>query len=77
MNGEAFNNSKQSGVKPELRDPAVCRARQIHDDLVECLVEQAVECKYALRYGFGWFCRHPQRHEIVSRTKTEKVERQP
>jgi len=77
MNGAVSNNSKQSGVKPKLPDPAVCRARQIHDELVECFVEQAVECKYALRYGFGWFCRHPQRHGIVARTKAEKSERRP
>ena len=55
-----------------LPDPAICRAIQIGADLVDCLVENPSQCRYALRFGHGHFCRHPERMEIVKRTEAEK-----
>jgi len=37
-------------------------------DLVDCLVERPI-CRFALPFGFGHFCRHPRRAEIIGRTR--------
>jgi hypothetical protein len=54
-----------------LPDPAVCRAKAAgFAGYADCLVESAFQCSHALSFGWGFFCRHPQRHEIVMRTAT-------
>jgi hypothetical protein len=58
--------------KPErtLPDAAICRGESIGStDLVDCLVPSPVECRYALPFGNGYFCQHPDRKGIVARTK--------
>ena len=39
------------------------------DDLVNCLMEKASSCKYALPFGYGFFCRHPQKKEFAEYAK--------
>jgi hypothetical protein len=50
----------------KLFDIAKCRTRgrgQI--DLFDCLAEEQVfMCIYALPFGYGHFCKHPQRNEF-------------
>lgn len=61
----------QSGVDPlELPDLASCRGDHIADGLVACLVKTAANCPYALRFGYGYFCQHPQRLKIAAHSKT-------
>lgn len=55
------------------RDPpdvARCRARQVPGQagLVDCLVAEGARCPYALSFGYGFLCNHPQRDEIIART---------
>lgn len=62
-----------------------CRTLRIDStDLFDCLAEkQYLICGYALPFGNGHFCRHPQRTEFAKRlpgtkpvnpTQTEKAE---
>jgi hypothetical protein len=54
-----------------LPDPAICRATTAGlDGYANCLVGRPSECPHALGFGYGFFCRHPQRNEIVMRTAT-------
>jgi hypothetical protein len=39
--------------------------------MIYCLMEEAQDCGYALRFGSGYFCHHPRRCEIVVRTKVK------
>jgi len=54
-----------------LPDPAICRARAAgFAGYADCLVESPIQCRHALSFGFGFFCRHPERDEIVKRAAT-------
>ena len=60
-------NDKNDG----LPDSENCRAKQLTSldyELVDCLVKHPL-CNFALHFGSGLLCRHPQRKEIVERTK--------
>lgn len=63
-----METSEQDSDK--LPDMESCRAKKVTDDyeLVDCLIEHPL-CKFALAFGYGYFCRHPRRREIVERTK--------
>lgn len=55
----------------ELPDINDCRAKQTDSldyELVEPLIKHP-KFGFALRFGFGYFCQHPRREEIVERTK--------
>jgi hypothetical protein len=65
---------KEDGSEPKLlrklADAAICRARHAgFGNYVDCLVDLPTECKYALSFGYGYFCKHPERDQIVARTK--------
>ena len=69
----ANGRSNERRSRSELPDPAICRASDMGDgDLVNCLVQRASLCLYALSFGYGYLCRHPQRKEIAARTKAEQ-----
>ncbi len=55
-----------------LPDPAICRAKNsgfaAYADYADCLVESPCECPHALRFGMRYFCHHPERGDIVTRT---------
>jgi len=64
-----FSLEARLGTARALPDPAICRARTARlAGYADCLVEQPTECRHALSFGFGFFCRHPERDEIVMRT---------
>lgn len=43
-------------------------------ELFDCLVEeQRFICGYALRFGNGYFCKHPQREEFAKRLLRDKT----
>jgi len=55
-----------------LPDPAICRAKAAgFAGYANCLVERPFQCRHALGFGHGFFCRHPQRNEMVMRTATQ------
>jgi hypothetical protein len=65
-------DSSGSERKPErtLPDPAVCRAKLAgFGDYADCLVDAPFECRYVLGFGFHYHCLHPERAEIIARTK--------
>jgi hypothetical protein len=66
---EAEHNQPASDPK-SLPDPAVCRAQRVLPTLVECLVLKGYLCPYAIPFGSGLFCEHPERDRIVALTKT-------
>jgi hypothetical protein len=49
-----------------LPNPERCRTRFLGATLTfsDCLVINPEACKHALRYGFGVFCRHPDRRNF-------------
>ena len=50
-----------------------CRAKNGAADLVDCLSpEQANLCGFSLLFGYGYFCKHPQRFGIVEMTASLK-----
>ena len=50
---------------------ALCRARHAgFGDYVDCLVKHPERCRYALAFGEGHLCLHPERHQIVAHTIT-------
>ena len=56
-----------------LPDLAMCRAKRTgFDDYYDCLMEKPASCPYALRFGSGFFCRHPDRHDFVNRTGVQE-----
>jgi hypothetical protein len=66
--GEAHRESRLSAAR-NLPDVSVCRAEPAgFADYVDCRVEHAFQCRYALRFGHGFFCQHPQRNEMARRT---------
>jgi hypothetical protein len=42
-------------------DPATCRIRHVYGDLFECEADDAGHCPYAFAFGFGFYCKHPDR----------------
>ena len=66
------DDGSRSGPKPArtLPDVAICRAGHAgFGDYADCLVDAPSDCPYALSFGFHYFCRHPEREEIIARTK--------
>lgn len=53
-----------------LFDINKCRAKMYGaGDLVDCLAqEQAPFCGYALPFGYGYFCKHPQSKKFAETT---------
>src|SRR5690348_7310261 len=47
-----------------------CRARSLWsiNESAECLVPPPQQCEYVLSHGSRFYCHHPQREEIVTRT---------
>lgn len=56
-----MSEDKQAPSESDIMD---CRVRIISAELMDCLVDK--NCKYALPFGNGRFCRHPLRHLIPS-----------
>ncbi len=57
-----------NGIQERITfDTNKCRTRRIGPtDLFDCLAEkQYLVCGYALPFGYGRFCRHPQRKEFA------------
>jgi hypothetical protein len=70
-------DGSRSGPKParELPDVGICRGRHSRfGGYVDCLVDKPSSCPYALSFGHGWFCRNPEREEIVARTEAKQRE---
>jgi hypothetical protein len=68
-----FSHGTKLWTARALPDPARCRAKANAAGFAgyaDCLVESPIRCRHALSFGFGFFCRHPQRHEIVMRTSS-------
>jgi hypothetical protein len=68
----AIQDNTPSEFKPALGAPDFdnCRARSLgFSDIVFCLKEDPRNCIYSLRFDTSFFCIHPQRLEIVARTK--------
>lgn len=65
-NSIGFGREFRLTEAPILPDPAVCRARDSGlASYTDCLVQHAFACPHAMRFGEGFFCQHPQRHEMV------------
>jgi hypothetical protein len=50
-------------------DMEICRAEEMGmEQFAKCLVENPIICQYALTFGYGIFCRHPNRKAIIQNT---------
>lgn len=56
----------QDSQKPDNNETDIsnCLVRVISNELMECRVDK--ECRHALPFGNGKFCRHPLKHQIPS-----------
>ncbi len=58
-----------------LADMKICRAVDIGvAEFADCLVEKPFECEYAIPFGDGYFCKHPNRARIIENTIEKLVE---
>ena len=57
--------------KPSVFPNKACRAKAVtvDCDLVDCFTATR-QCEYAMHFGDGFFCRYPQRKDIVKKTET-------
>lgn len=46
-----------------------CKVRVHIDGLADCLVDNPVECRYAISAGNRFHCKHPERDKILINTK--------
>lgn len=59
----------QPATKPRLPDPELCRAQLAgFADRVNCITPRQWSCRYAIPFGLGYLCVHPDRFEIAART---------
>ena len=60
MTDKAISNQRR------LPDSEICRTRYLGEtlDFSDCLVENPEACEYALRFGSGILCRHPDRRSF-------------
>jgi len=66
-----MKNVKHDHEKP-LPDPEICRTQYLGRvvDLCECLVKYSHRCSYALHFGEGVVCRHPDGRAFEKPRKT-------
>ena len=64
------NNETGSTPRRVLPDPKVCKARGWIGSYAMCLVEGPFECGYVISFNTGFFCTHPNREQIVAKTKS-------
>jgi hypothetical protein len=75
----------ENDIKPEpgrqtWSSPNVgfCRARRFGvSDVVFCLMDDGHNCGFAIRFGQGVFCRHPDREKIIARTRANSASLRP
>ena len=67
VQGLVVNESSPVGQQ-RLPDPETCRTRYLGTafGFSDCLMEDANVCAYALRFGDGHLCRHPDRRKFES-----------
>ena len=70
-------DGSRSEAKAErtLPDVAVCRAKASgFADYADCLVDRPHYCRYVFGFGSYFHCLHPDRAEIIARTKAGRGE---
>ena len=72
MTSEPLNNQTARA----LPDMQICRATDLIPDFANCLVETPSACLYALSFGNGYLCKHPERDKIIANTKRKRDEDQ-
>jgi len=63
---EHDNQSIYFSSKLYLRSCSACSLGI--NEFAECLVTDAQICQFALPFGFGYLCFHPQRNKIIEHT---------
>ncbi len=56
-------SDKKTGALPDRK---ICRVKDVVSDIAECLTENPGMCRYVMQFGYGFFCRHPQRKEFMT-----------
>lgn len=63
----------QDGKPRVLPDMDICRAEDIDlEGYAKCLVDSPLECQYALSFGHGCLCTHPNREAIIQKRESEE-----
>lgn len=47
-------------------DPQLCKLKKITDTLYECLSDDAVFCSHVSFFGYGYYCKHVDREQLVT-----------
>ena len=67
-------NEFPEGRSRNLPDMNQCRVRDIGlEHYAWCLVERPMRCEYALSFGSGFLCRHPNMREIAENAKDSSL----
>jgi hypothetical protein len=72
---EVHTVSSDQPQKPILRtlpDKGICRASILTERFAECLVDKPAPCPYAMPFGYGYLCGHPDRETIISDTTSSQ-----
>ena len=70
-------SNKHNRPAPSRSEPDLdsCRAKVAgFGDYVDCQVLNPAACIHALSFAEGHLCLHPERNEIVARTKTGRID---
>jgi hypothetical protein len=64
---ESMPNPHGEDERRVLPDPDICRTSAIGDIefFATCHVDWPFSCRYAMNYGAGYFCKHPNWKEFV------------
>jgi hypothetical protein len=66
------NRAGSAGL-PRLPDPEICRADPLElEGFAGCLVQHPWTCAHFVSFGGGHYCRHPERDQIIARTKARR-----
>lgn len=72
MGNSGSDNTPRNWPKSKSPDLAKCRAKLAgFENYTDCLVKFGAVCEHAMSFGHGYFCRHPERDQIIARTKAE------
>ncbi len=52
-------------------DPKVCTVKHIGKELYECLTDDAQQCPLAFTFGYGFYCKYPDCHQLEHESDKE------
>jgi hypothetical protein len=73
----ATSKQSKASITRTLPDKNICRASTLTERFAECLVEKPAACPYAMPFGYGFLCGHPDRDSIIADTAALRQDNRP